>query len=87
MKRFLLAVTMTALASTTTDAGPLRNLACAVRNRVQARPHVRQATTDFRTVANAVVTAPARIVEARPVRTAVVNAAQAFGSCPGGVCK
>lgn len=87
MKRIFLAITAVALTSTTADAGPLRNLACAVRNRVQARPHIRQATCDFRTIANAVVTAPARIVEARPVRTAVVNAAQVFGSCPGGICK
>lgn len=87
MKRFLIAVTMTALGATAADAGPLRNLACAVKQRVQARPHVRQAACDVRTVTQAVASVPQRIVEAQPVRTFAGNVVQAFGSCPGGICK
>lgn len=76
MKRFLLIVAVLALSGSAADAGPIRNAACAarqavqdaaerVRERVQARPHVRQFGSDFRAVA----AIPSKIAEARPLST------------------
>lgn len=87
MKKLMLTLAALAMTATAADAGPLRNLACAVKARVQSRPHVRQAACDVRQVAHAVASVPGRIVESRPVRTAFGNVVQAFGGCPGGVCR
>lgn len=73
MKRFLFAVAVLAFCSANADAGPIRCIAANVKQRVearveqvkeriQARPHVRQFAADVRTVA---VSQPiARVVRA-----------------------
>lgn len=79
MKRFIFAVAVLAVCGASADAGPLRNLACKVRDRVTARPHVRQVVSDVKAVA-----------DARPVARIVYGVAQVAAvratNCPGGVC-
>lgn len=76
MKRFLFAVAVLAFCSANADAGPIRCIAAGVKQRVearveqvkeriQARPHVRQFGSDFRAVA----AIPSKIAEARPLST------------------
>lgn len=83
MTRILLTLAAVALTSAVADAGPLRNLACRVAHRVQARPHVRQSACDVRNVAQRVASVPARVAEAQPVRTAVANVAYTVGRVCG----
>lgn len=76
MKRFILAGAVLALCGASADAGPIRCVAAGVKQRVearveqvkeriQARPHVRQFKADFRAVA----AIPSKIAEARPLST------------------
>lgn len=90
MKRFLFAVAVLAFCSANADAGPIRCIAAnvkqlvearveQVKERIQARPIVRQVRTDVTTVANS-----------RPVARIVYGVAQVAAvranTCPGGVC-
>ena len=85
--RMILTAAVACLCAASVEAGPLRNAACRVKQRVQSRPHVRQAACDVRTVAHAVASIPSRVIEARPLRTFAGNVVQAFVPCPSGVCR
>lgn len=79
MKRIFLTIAAVCLCGATADAGPLRNLVCAVKSRVQARPIVRQVRSDVTAVA-----------QSKPVARIVYGVAQVaavrVNACPGGVC-
>lgn len=72
MKRILFACVIVLATSSAADAGPLRNLACRVKNHdgpVARAVRHNVAAKPARTFAGAVIEAPAKIVEARPLAT------------------
>lgn len=85
MSRFILTVAVLAVCAFEANAGPIRAAACAareavqnaadrVRERVEARPHVRQLRNDVKAVA-----------DSRPVARLASSLATVL-ACPGGVC-
>lgn len=72
MKRIFLVAALLALTTTAADAGPLRNLACRVKNHdgpVARAVRHNVAAKPFLTIMGSMIEAPAKFVEARPLAT------------------